>query len=86
MKRKAHVGTAVVDGVHLVTVCEQAERVPVEVNYEASCSPQLCERRRTSETPGSNSSHLLLLLTRRTGKHDLPTGAGSGSTGPMATG
>jgi hypothetical protein len=43
MERKAHVRAAIVDGVDLIPVRDETDRVPVDVDYQPSRRPQLGE-------------------------------------------
>ena len=56
VEREAHVRAAVVDGVDLVAVGEQTDRVPVEVDDEPSRRAQLGERRGADERSGRRQS------------------------------
>jgi hypothetical protein len=64
---KAHVRAAVVDGMYLLAVREQADGVPVEVDNEASRRPQFIERRGVDKTFACDGGHALLLLHRKRG-------------------
>ena len=61
MERKAHVRAAIVDGINLLTVREETECVPVDVDHEPPRRTQLRERRGADEGPGCDGSHLVLL-------------------------
>ena len=49
VEREAHVRAAVVDGMDLVAVREETERVPLDVDDEPPGRPQLGERRGADE-------------------------------------
>jgi hypothetical protein len=61
MERKAHVGAAIVDGIDLIPVRDETDRVSVDVNYEPTRRPQLGKRRGADERFGGNGSHPVLL-------------------------
>jgi hypothetical protein len=55
------VRAAIIDGVDLIPVCKQTERVPVDVDDQPSRCTQLGKRRGADERFGGDSGHLLLL-------------------------
>ena len=65
VKREAHVRAAIVDGVDVVAVCEQTERLPPDVDDESPRCAQLAERGGADEVFGENGGHRFLL--RRSG-------------------
>jgi hypothetical protein len=63
MQREAHVWAAVVDSVNEIAVREQAERVALDVNNEASSLTHLGKRRGADEAFRGSNGHGLLLFT-----------------------
>jgi hypothetical protein len=61
MEREAHVWAAIVDGINLITVREETECVPFDVDHKPPRRTQLRERRGAGERPGCDGSHLVLL-------------------------
>ena len=77
VEREAHVRAPVVDGVHLLALREQAERVAVEVDDEAAFRAQLLERGGADGTVCCDGGHALLLLHQKRGS--------SGSAAPTSS-
>jgi hypothetical protein len=61
VEREPHVGAAIVDGINLIPVREQTQRVSVDVNHKPPRRTQLGERRGPDQRSGGDGSHLLLL-------------------------
>ena len=61
VEREAHVRAAIVDGIDLIPVRKQTERVPLNVDDQPSRRAQLGKRRGADERFGGDDSHQLLL-------------------------
>jgi hypothetical protein len=61
MEREAHVRAAIVDGVDVVAVGEQTERLPPDVHDEPAGRAELAERGGADEVLGENGGHRFLL-------------------------
>jgi len=58
MERETHVRAAIVDGINLITVREETECVPVDVDHEPPRHTQFRERRGADERSGGDGSQL----------------------------
>ena len=64
VERKAHVRAAIVDGIDLIAVSEETQRVSVEVDHKPPRRTQLGKRRGPDQRFGDDGGGHLLLLDR----------------------
>jgi hypothetical protein len=60
VEREAHMRAPVVDGVNLIAVYEETQRLPVDVDNQPSRRPQLGKRRGADQRLAADGSSLLL--------------------------
>ena len=59
VEREAHMRAAIVDGINLVAVCEETQRLPIDVDNQPSRRTQIGKRRGADQRLGADGSRLL---------------------------